>query len=64
MTTPTTHRRQSVTEPTGAALRFPAVIFDMDGVVTDTARLHAAAWTAAWWRFGWWWQAATPAVAS
>lgn len=46
MTTPTTRRRESVTEPTGAALRFPAVIFDMDGVVTDTARLHAAAWTA------------------
>lgn len=24
--------------------RFEAVLFDMDGVVTDTARLHAAAW--------------------
>ncbi|CAN5142696.1 hypothetical protein BH20ACT3_BH20ACT3_00120 [soil metagenome] len=24
---------------------FDAVIFDMDGVVTDTARTHAAAWT-------------------
>ena len=24
--------------------RFDAVILDMDGVVTDTARVHAAAW--------------------
>jgi len=27
-----------------SARRFDAVIFDMDGVVTDTARVHAAAW--------------------
>jgi beta-phosphoglucomutase family hydrolase len=26
--------------------RFDAVIFDMDGVITDTARVHAAAWKA------------------
>ncbi len=25
--------------------RFVAVVFDLDGVVTDTARVHAAAWT-------------------
>jgi beta-phosphoglucomutase family hydrolase len=25
--------------------RFDAVLFDLDGVVTDTARIHAAAWT-------------------
>ncbi len=25
--------------------RFDAVVFDMDGVITDTARVHAAAWT-------------------
>jgi len=30
--------------PTGAAPPYDAVIFDMDGVVTDTAALHAAAW--------------------
>lgn len=30
--------------PTGAAPPYEAVIFDMDGVVTDTAALHAAAW--------------------
>ena len=24
--------------------RFDAVIFDLDGVVTNTARVHAAAW--------------------
>lgn len=28
----------------GFAERYEAVIFDMDGVVTDTARVHAAAW--------------------
>ena len=30
--------------PTGAAPPYDAVIFDMDGVVTDTAAMHAAAW--------------------
>jgi hypothetical protein len=30
--------------PIGATPPFDAVIFDMDGVVTDTASLHAAAW--------------------
>lgn len=30
--------------PTGAAPPYDAVIFDMDGVVTDTAAVHAAAW--------------------
>lgn len=30
--------------PTGAAPPYDAVIFDMDGVVTDTASVHAAAW--------------------
>jgi len=30
--------------PTGAAPPQDAVIFDMDGVVTDTAAVHAAAW--------------------
>jgi beta-phosphoglucomutase-like phosphatase (HAD superfamily) len=29
-----------------AALGFDAVLFDLDGVVTRTARLHAAAWKA------------------
>jgi beta-phosphoglucomutase-like phosphatase (HAD superfamily) len=33
------------TVPEGDA-EYAAVIFDMDGVVTDTARLHAAAWQA------------------
>jgi alpha,alpha-trehalase len=47
--------RPSVTDPPGASLRrltctdFPvndleAVVFDTDGVLTDTARVHAAAW--------------------
>ena len=30
--------------PAGAAPPYDAVIFDMDGVVTDTAAMHAAAW--------------------
>ncbi len=30
--------------PTGASPPYDAVIFDMDGVVTDTAAVHAAAW--------------------
>ncbi|HEY9558715.1 MAG TPA: beta-phosphoglucomutase family hydrolase [Acidimicrobiales bacterium] len=30
--------------PTGAAPPYDAVIFDMDGVVTDTASVHATAW--------------------
>jgi len=30
--------------PTGAAPPYDAVIFDLDGVVTDTASVHAAAW--------------------
>jgi beta-phosphoglucomutase family hydrolase len=30
--------------PTGAVPPYDAVIFDMDGVVTDTAGVHAAAW--------------------
>jgi len=30
--------------PTGATPPYDAVIFDMDGVVTDTAAVHAAAW--------------------
>ncbi|WP_454852347.1 beta-phosphoglucomutase family hydrolase [Promicromonospora soli] len=32
--------------PTGTGVRYAAVIFDMDGVVTDTAGLHALAWQA------------------
>ena len=31
---------------TATAAGYGAVIFDMDGVVTDTASLHAAAWKA------------------
>ncbi len=34
----------SGTVPIGATPPFDAVIFDMDGVVTDTASLHASAW--------------------
>jgi beta-phosphoglucomutase family hydrolase len=30
--------------PPGAALPFDAVLFDLDGVVTDTATMHAVAW--------------------
>lgn len=30
--------------PTDATPRFEAVVFDMDGVVTDTASIHASAW--------------------
>jgi len=26
--------------------RYEAVVFDMDGVITDTARMHTAAWKA------------------
>jgi alpha,alpha-trehalase len=31
--------------PELAASRYDAVVFDMDGVITDTARTHAKAWT-------------------
>lgn len=34
------------TVPTGASPPYGAVIVDMDGVVTDTAAIHAAAWKA------------------
>lgn len=37
-------RDPSPLAPTGAAPPYDAVIFDMDGVVTDTASVHAAAW--------------------
>ena len=36
----TSEPRQVVISPD----RFDAVIFDLDGVITDTARVHAAAW--------------------
>ena len=26
-----------------------ACVFDLDGVITDTASVHAAAWTRIWW---------------
>jgi len=35
---------KDATAPTGALPPYDAVIFDMDGVVTDTAAIHAAAW--------------------
>ena len=38
-------RKLDAVAPTGAATPYDAVIFDMDGVVTDTAAVHAAAWT-------------------
>lgn len=43
---PTTHPTPSTVAPvpTGAVPPQEAVIFDMDGVVTDTATLHAEAW--------------------
>lgn len=46
MTHPTTHPTPSTAAPapTGAVPPQEAVIFDMDGVVTDTATLHAEAW--------------------
>ena len=39
--------RSSPPQPSGvviAADRFDSVVFDMDGVVTDTATVQAAAW--------------------
>lgn len=46
MTHPTTHQSPSTVAPapTGAVPPQEAVIFEMDGVVTDTATLHAQAW--------------------
>jgi hypothetical protein len=41
-----THTAAHATRPPAADPAFAAVIFDMDGVVTDTAGLHAAAWQA------------------
>ena len=38
------HDPDAVPGPTGAVPPQDAVIFDMDGVVTDTATVHAAAW--------------------
>lgn len=40
----TTSRAVEENHPEIAAGQFEAVIFDLDGVITDTARLHAAAW--------------------
>ncbi len=40
----TISRAVEETNPEIAAGQFEAVIFDLDGVITDTARLHAAAW--------------------
>jgi beta-phosphoglucomutase family hydrolase len=37
-------RHESAMSARPATLGFDAVLFDLDGVVTDTARLHAAAW--------------------
>lgn len=39
------HPDKPVAGPVIDARRYDAVIFDMDGVVTDTASVHAAAWT-------------------
>ena len=36
-----------------AANRFKAVIFDLDGVITDTARYHYLAWKRLAERSGW-----------
>ncbi|GAA3510454.1 beta-phosphoglucomutase family hydrolase [Georgenia daeguensis] len=46
MTPPTTRPASStaVPAPTGAVPPQEAVVFDLDGVVTDTATLHAEAW--------------------
>jgi beta-phosphoglucomutase family hydrolase len=41
-----THTAADATRPRASDPAFTAVIFDMDGVVTDTAGLHAAAWQA------------------
>ena len=41
-----THTAAHATTLPAADPAFAAVIFDMDGVVTDTAGLHAAAWQA------------------
>ncbi len=38
-------RRANLSHVEIATARFDAVVFDMDGVITDTARVHAAAWT-------------------
>ncbi|MGF0319150.1 beta-phosphoglucomutase family hydrolase [Nocardia fluminea] len=38
--------REAVPEPTRTANGYRAVVFDMDGVVTDTATVHAIAWKA------------------
>jgi len=35
---------ESVRRPVFVVSRFEAVIFDMDGVVTDTAQLHSRCW--------------------
>ena len=44
MTRTAPHDPDAVPGPTGAVPPQDAVIFDMDGVVTDTATVHAAAW--------------------
>lgn len=35
---------QSESNPVGSRDRYDAVLLDLDGVITDTARLHAACW--------------------
>ena len=43
-----THTAARATTPPAADSAFAAVIFDMDGVVTNTAGLHAAAAAQMW----------------
>jgi beta-phosphoglucomutase-like phosphatase (HAD superfamily) len=47
----TDHRLAAALDATGSTMvveinggRYDAVVFDMDGVITDTATVHAAAW--------------------
>ncbi len=45
-TTSEANARMPVSEPARTATGYRAVVFDMDGVVTDTATVHANAWKA------------------
>ena len=47
-----THTAARATTPPAADSAFAAVIFDMDGVVTNTAGLHAAAAAKCGWHHG------------
>ena len=44
MAAPATHTSPTAAPPAVTRERFDAILFDLDGVLTSTAAIHAAAW--------------------